>query len=271
MNFRDYCAIEAVNWSSLKLLCAETGGSPLLYKYHQEHPTPDKPAFQLGRAAHAAVLEPDSFASQYVVYPGKVRRGKQWEAFQEDHADAEIVTAADYSLSEAMAQAVHAHPVAAPLVKGGKSEVTAEWVDPVTGRECKARIDHRLPIQIADLKTAREIDPRNFCRAASRYLYYGQMAFYHDGAVLAGMIPEDAKLPAIVAVQSSPPHDVGVFSVGQAAIEAGRKLYRGLLDRLNDCIVADDWPGAAPGVQELELPHWAPGMDDDGTSTINWE
>ena len=310
--FSDYLAIEAVNWSSLKLMHA----SPLCYHYYRSRPTPDKPAYQLGRAVHTAILEPDEFQSRYTimsgpqpndwrnigaaqvegklgelyaVYDGKVRRGKAWDAFEADHGtdprpillqkdvdrsvelwervgDAEIVTAEQMDTSTVLALAVQRHEAASLHLSGGVAEQTLTWTDPVTGLKCKGRADY-ITDRVIDLKTAREVEPRRFNYAASDYLYHGQIAFYHDGARLAarehGHTDPPDMPPMIIAVQNCPPYDVGVFDIGEETLEAGRRLYRGLLDQLAECLERDEWPGAVPEVVDLELMYWAAGVEND--------
>jgi len=91
-------------------------------------------------------------------------------------------------------------------------------------------------------------------------LYFGQLAFYHDGAVQSGRLPKDAKLPCIVAVSTVEPYDTMAFRVSAETLEAGRILCRDLIRRYEQCLAAKLWPGIAPDLQTLELPNWAPGM-----------
>ena len=262
--FQSYLDINAINWSSLKAMHV----SALAYRWWQDHPSPDKPAYQLGRATHSAILEPESFATEYVVYPGKVRRGKAWEEFQEENGWCEIITANDMELAETMAAAVQVHPVASTLLSGGDAEVNLEWTDPVTGMKCKGRADY-LTDRVIDLKTAREVDPRRFSRAIADYQYHGQLAYYHDGWRRSMCDPDSPVLnPIIIAVQSQPPYDVAVYQMTDEAMDAGRALYRGLLDRLAECMATDTWPGVAGEVVDVELPPWAAGTETDNAPAL---
>ncbi len=71
--FADYCAIDAVNWSSLKHLWA---GSPLHYKHHRESADKDTTGRKMGRLLHAMAL--GSFDEEFVVFEDGDRRGKVW-------------------------------------------------------------------------------------------------------------------------------------------------------------------------------------------------
>jgi len=259
-NFNEYLNLDGINWSSLKLIHE----SPLAYRYWQDHPRGDKPAYALGRAAHVAILEPERFAKDVVVFDGR-RAGKVWKEFQEENDGAEIVKPAEMAQIKAMVDAVHNHPVAMSALECGTMETNMEWTDPVTGLACKGRADC-ITDRVVDLKTAREVNRRQFTRAAADYLYHGQTSFYHDG--YGHMMNEQgggasAIPPLIIAVQSTPPYDVAVYEIGADALEAGRNLYRGLLDTLKACQDADYWPGCEVDAVEMELPPWAAGVEEE--------
>ena len=261
--FSDYLDISAVNWSSLKALHV----SPLNYRYWKDHPSPDKPAYALGRATHSRILEPDTFQDEYVVWDGR-RAGKPWKEFQEANITMDILRPAELEQVEAMAAAVEGHQVASALLAGGDAETTLEWTDPPTGLKCKGRADY-LTDRVVDLKTAREVDPWSFNGAIGKYLYFGQLAFYHDGWKKCMCNPDSrTEPPIIIAVQSVPPYDVAVYELGTEAMDAGRNLYRGLLDRLKECMDTDNWPGCASEVVGVELPPWAPGTETEAAPKI---
>jgi hypothetical protein len=88
---------------------------------------------------------------------------------------------------------------------------------------------------------------------AADYGYAAQLAFYHDGAVQNRLI-DGSQRPYIIAPQKSEPYDVVVFQLKPETLEAGRAIYRALLQRLVECTEANYWPGVAPELQELGLP-----------------
>ena len=312
-----YDDIEALNWSSLKLMHP----SPLLYRYRQSVPREDSSALRLGRAIHCAVLEPERWASDYIVEPdvnattraGKAERA-QWLAplaaraglsesvvAQPDFGDqkykankdakntwrasfagkariidgsedvaeflpagAEVLTADEHATAEACAAAIAAHTHASAWLRGGRTEQVVTWTDPETGVKCKARLDLSKAGGVVDLKSTRHHTVRQIAADCARYLYHGQLAWYHDGARAAGVLPHGADGPRIVAVSTVPPHDVACFTMGVQGIELGRRLYRKLLSDWLDCQASDWWPGMAPEPMELPLPRWTPdGSEED--------
>lgn len=243
-----YASIPAVNWSTLKHLRV----SPLEYQYRLTHPT-DSAAFTFGRAVHAALYEPEQFAAHWVVYPGPVRRGKEWDAFRLAHEDDEIITLAERDAAQRMADAVRSHPVAGPMVEGSYVEQGIRWIDEETGVECKGRVD-QVNGRLGDLKSAQTIDPRQFASASARYGYHTQMAFYLDGLAANGI--EFGEAPVLIAVEKDEPYDLIVYELPPNAIEKGREEYRHLLDVLALCRETGKWPGRATAPVQLTLPAW---------------
>ena len=287
----DYRSIHAVNWSSLKHL----HHSALLYRHRLDHPEPPKPAYVIGNAAHTAILEPAKMAERYAIWSREVadevayregipeskakgtppHSGKIYDAWLRENPNVQSLKADEMDDVVGMAAAVASHKDASAALSGGRAEVVIEWDDPRTGIACKGRADYILPLGIIDLKTALSVLARVFGTQAAKLMYHGQLAFYHDGAITAGMISSSADPPVMVAVEKAPPYDVACREMTTVQLAAGRCLYRDLLATLQSCIEADYWPGVAPVREELYLPDWAPGMGgpehaDDVSDPDEW-
>lgn len=248
--FEQYKAVKALNWSSLK----ELRRSPHHYQWAIDNPRPDTDTLIVGRAGHTAILEPMRFLREYAMWSGKIRRGKEWDAFKDKHADKTIIREQDYSLVEAMAQSVHEHEAASELLAGCKVEQSITW--DYDGRPCKARVDAFKPGILADVKTTSDLS--RFTNDAYKFGYHGQLAWY--GMALAAALGESVDT-YILAVESKPPHDVGVFKCTNEFITEGEQLVFQLLDLLQACEQADSWPGSMPDVCELALPAWLKNTD----------
>lgn len=265
MIYDEYAAIKAVNWSSLKHLDV----SPMAFQHNLKAPEASSEARELGTALHCAILEPLVFRERYAVAPdfgdlravegrttkeeGKANkeRRNQWIA---EHEGAQVLTAEDSERITNMSASVRGHRAALAAVQGATEQVVT-WTDPTTGLACKARLDV-ISDGVTDLKSAMDVSPRAFGQAAARYLYHGQLAFYHDGLIHSGRLTP-RRLPLFVAVQNRAPWDVAVYNMQSEHVEAGRLLYQRLLRRLADCAAADWWPGVAPEIMPLQLPQWA--------------
>jgi len=149
----------------------------------------------------------------------------------------------------------------------GDCEVPIEWR---FGDDlCKGRLDKVVRSDnggcdlIVDLKTTADASPWGFGRSAAKYDYHTRAAWYADGYSEATR--RHARF-VLVAVETKPPFDVVVYSVPPHVMEAGRAVYRRLLDRWRQCSGDDYWPGIADDELELELPRWALGeaqIDND--------
>lgn len=252
-----YDTIRAVNFSTLK----ELERSPAHYAHRLTHPRADTPAMRLGRAVHTAVLEPERFADEVVVFDGATRRGKAWDEFASTHEAHTILKADEHDVCCAIRDAVRGHAVAGPLL-AGDSEVTVEWDDPATGLPCKGRIDHLDGDAVFDLKTTGTIDAWAFEAHSARMLYHAQLALYARGVSVAHGIT--GVTATIIAVESEPPHDVAVFDLTDEALVVGAAKCDEWLARLVECRDSGTWPGRYADRQELTVPGWLSLDPDSG-------
>ena len=284
MEFEEYESINALNWSSLKHMAV----SPMAYRWALDHPRKDTPALLLGRAVHCAVLEPEVYRDRYLVPEEKrcattkkdgercshsalpfadhcgVHKGQaEADAFAADHPGVEVLTADQGETVEACVASVRAHHDVSDLLEGCTTEQVVTWTDPGTGVACKGRIDALTPRTVIDLKTTREL--ARFEQDAARLLYHAQVAWYLDGARAAGVVDPSARA-WIVAVETVGPYDCGPLEVAGADLDAGREVYRRLLDTWVSCRDTGDWYGRIPVGRRLELPRWAPGFEPEEVS-----
>lgn len=188
-----------------------------------------------------------------------------WEA---DNAGKTVVLADEHALAERCAAAIDDHPKAREILRATKNEQVVTWTDPATGIACKMRGDAIAPTYLADLKSTRRKSLRRIFADFAEFLYHGQIAWYHDGAVAAGVLPQSAQWPYAVAVQTAEPFDVAVVQADTFTMAAGRNLYRSLIQRYAGCVAADMWPGIAPDVVPWMIPSWAQQSDD--TEEMDW-
>jgi hypothetical protein len=230
--FPAYHRAKAVNWSTLK----EMAKSPLHYQYRLTHPPEETAAMRLGRAIHTAVLEPDVFPLEYVVFDGSRRAGAVWDEFALVNSGKTILKAEEYEAALDCRDAVRRHKVARRLLRWGKPEVTLKWIDPQTRIRCKGRLDWIAPGGVlVDLA------------------YHEQLAFYRSGLLACGRKPAAVY---IIAVEAEEPHDVAVFELDEDQLWAGAEVVGELLARVKECRRLRRWPGRDEGAQKLDLPPW---------------
>lgn len=253
--FEEYIKIEGLHATSLKDMLV----SPRLYQWRRKNKREDTDSLRVGRACHTAILEPDRFAFEYLVWRGSKmgrRFGKRWDEFTAlaKSAAQTILTEQQYETAIALRDAVRQHPLAKALLdEGGRKELTIRWTHERTGLPCVSRVDYLCSV-ITDVKTTKNTAPGKFSADAVRFGYPMQAGFYGDACAAAGL----GALPfKFLAVQNVPPYDVAVFNVPEDVLAFGRKQYEEAIDKLIACKESNTWPGATPDEEELRLPAWA--------------
>lgn len=228
-------------------------------------------AMALGTAIHRRILggEPPP---PPVVYPGKVRRGKEWERFKALHSrpdrNERIITAtqaereeAEEAKVDAMALAIEAKPFAVELLTQGKQEQTLlyDWM----GRACRSTPDCFNDARVVELKSTICADPFKFKWDALRRNYPAALAWYKQAVALSGFgQPQEAY---IVAVESSPPFPVTVMRLTPQALDIGLRQVRLWFERLIACEASGAWPGYCESVVDFDIEDdEAPPLDFSG-------
>lgn len=260
---------DPVNWSTLKAMCQ----SPRHYRHGLTVERADSDAMQLGRLTHAMVYEAAEVAARYVLLPRFNRAMKDATAIEKgydggreaaeafDAGEREAIKPDLWTRATSMAASLASDPVAARMIVGGYAEQRIEWTDEATGIACRGRVDH-VNGRLSDLKTSITIEPRQFAAKIVHMGYHAQLAYYLDGLTANGVALDER--PALIVVESMPPHDVVVLEFSDRDIATGRAVYRRCLDTLAMCRAADSWPGVGGGmIQPVMLPAWAAPVEDD--------
>lgn len=279
----DYHAWEAASNSRLSRLMK----SPAHLRTYIETPQADTSALAFGRAAHVAILEPDSFRGLYATASqciwktkkgDRCSKGGTWpieggSALCSTHLEAaqaeglvidervQLLSEQEFAACLAMRDSVMSMKRAAGMLSGdGEVEISIAWNDPRTGVRCKGRLDRHSPDlpggAIVDLKTTRSASRLDFERAIFSFGYHRQGAMYSDGAREVGI---EAKHYVIIAVEKEPPYGVGIFRLTEGAIGGGREQLQpllGLYSRIQD-IPRADWWAYPDEVRDVSLPAYA--------------
>ena len=219
-------------------------------------------AVEAGRSAngrsrsrrHGSIVDALVLGGDYAVWPG-TRRGKAWEAFEEENEDKLIVTAAEFEHAQRCVEALRANEHAARALRGlAHCQVDWKWL----GRACRSELDVLNPDDgiLTDLKTASSVHPVRFTAAAIRYGYHAQLWFYSQAAAFRGVTVRECYL---VAVESAPPYPVTVLRLTRRALDAGERMCRSWMERLLACEAADEWPSYTQTIVDLDVPD----LDDE--------
>jgi hypothetical protein len=252
-----YHALEAASNSRLSRLLR----SPAHLREYLDNPPSQTDDMLLGSAAHALILEPESFAGLYQRAPEGDRRAKAvkdaWAELEARHPFATLLKPDHYDACQRMRDAVLSHEAASYLVgAAGDVEVSLLWDDPATAVRCKGRPDKlagSLGV-VVDLKTTQNASAEEFTRSVHNFGYFRQGAMYLDGLAECGVQVQHF---VIIAVEKTPPFGVAVYRLREDAIEAGRKQLRSLLHTYRWCMERGEWPCYPETIQDLSLPRWA--------------
>lgn len=256
--------------------------------FYALHLDPDRPkraekAGQLeGNLAHCALLEPAAFEKRYVVIPSDAPKRPteaQWNAvksnessmaakewwsdFLDRHSNARIITAEQEYIAKAQAESMLKLPSVwgghsmAEMLTRGRSEVSAYWVDQLTGMRCRCRPDLVVPINprqvvLFDVKTYSDASQREFMRQVARKRYFIQDSFYSEGFAHASGLEVVAFI--FVVVETSWPFLAASYQLGEESRHEGALQHRDLLDLYAECKRSGKWPGYTPSTATIELP-----------------
>lgn len=229
-----------VRFSHLKLMAL----SPAHYHAWADKETP---AIERGRALHSIILG----GQRVTYYPGKVRRGGEYDAFCKENHDAHVLNKGDFDKVCAMADAVFANKRAMEVL-AGQHELEVDWE--YLGRKCQSHIDCLGPggEWITELKSTVSSSPAKFAYQAAHMGYFAQVAYYRAAVLQAQLgVPRTVYF---VAVEQAPPHVVTVMEVAPHALESGAKSVRAWFERLLSCEAANDWPGYVQDIVPLDTP-----------------
>lgn len=236
--------------------------SPKHYWHHYLNPDRERdeptPALVLGSAVHSIILEPDLFTGEYVANPGIDRRsnaGKaEYAAFIAENAGKTILTDDQMQTCLAIRDAVHTHPVAAGLLRGGASEQSFFGIDSETGELIKCRTDYMVGDMIVDVKTTEDASPNGFGKSAANYRYPLQVAWYHG--VLDAAFDHHPPYWVFLAVEKSPPYAIGIYYPDAADVQRASVAARRDFLRIVEHRRSGQWPDYGVEALPLALPTW---------------
>jgi hypothetical protein len=231
---------------------------------------PTTPALGLGLATHAACMEPERFAEQYVIAPefgpqrktdscsseeakeNKLRK----QAWYKANEGRTIISSADGAATMGMIGAIQSHKLASRLMAVGIPEATLLWHDPETGLRCRVRPDvlRDDPGVIVDLKSTEDASPSGFARSVAKYKYHWRHALYVMGAQALRL---SVRNYLFVAVEKFPPYAIGIYQLDEYSVARGYEAVRGGIDLMARCMKANEWPGYDEHTQTITLPQWA--------------
>lgn len=249
MNYNEYRKIEALNNTGMGYL--QRSPRHYIAWRNGEIEDTDSEARRLGLAVHCILLEPFQFAHRYDVKgDGRTKAGKAQKA--EIEADGKIaLSAKDYETATRIFNAVMHNKTAAALIRSTQHEIARTWTDPESGAKCKGLADgwNAEGRVLLEVKTCQNASPDAFKADIAHWQYHRQAAFYADGF--------GAKRVIMLAIEKTPPYEVGIYELPPLVLAAGREIYKPLARLYANCGKQNRWPGYTEEPQKLFLPAWA--------------
>lgn len=252
----EYLTWEAVTYDVLKAVRRSPGHARARML---EMPDEDTMALVLGRALHAAILEPALYLKTYAVGPQVDKRYKEgkekWAEFEAANVGKNIITESQSLKVDGMRTAIQHSRTATEVLLGGETELSICWKDPETGMLCKGRLDkwNKDLKTIIDLKTARDASFHAFRSKLVDFGYDQQGAFYRRGMEVLGLAVDSV---VFVAVEPEEPYGVGVYELDDTQLPLLYSLNKDMLKKWAFCVGNSHYPTYEDCPQVLSLPDW---------------
>lgn len=201
--------------------------------------------FDIGTAAHCAVLELELYAERIVHVPFDDYRTKEARDIR-DAAYAASKTPlkpAEVEIANSVRDALHARREIADLFRGGHAEASITFE--IDGVPCKCRPDYIAKDHILDLKTVASAHPRAVAMAAMRDGWHVRAPWYLHGVAMGApeLLPATGRLRYLfVCVEKTPPYLIEVYELEARAIAWGEHVIRRGLRLFQQCREDDRWP-----------------------------
>lgn len=236
MSFEEYCEIPAVNCSKLVAMKK----SPLHFRHCWSAVSEDSPAKQWGRAVHCLLFEHKDFENRYTVFDGR-RAGGKWDEFSEENSAKEILSRSQWDNAMLAAGRFLEEPLVQELIASGRPEVSLLVPDLLA---CKARLDWIASDgTMVDLKTTRNITPRNFGRDFFALSYDIKLGMYRRWLRFFS----EVRSVELIVMENEPPFDLAVVPVPDSVLDQGERRGIELIEKLKDHVERDHWPGVFNG------------------------
>lgn len=261
---------------------------PANAKHYIENPPEYKEEFAIGRAIHAFVLEPEKFASDFLIGINAKRNSNDtrqewadwygahgwsssrdwiiekkskaatWNPEFEAQTGKVMITPEKLEEIKLMSDSVAANPEAMMLLTNGRAEQSYFWQDDETELELRCRPDFENDDFVTDLKSCASANPRNFKRDALNFDYVLQAAFYSSGIY---QVTGKRKPFVFLAIEKKAPYLTSVISYDDATMEKADELYHYRLRKLYECLQSGQWSGYKNELQASAPDYYFEEMD----------
>ncbi len=257
MSSEEYHAHKAIGSTTLKL--ANESMAKFKAQVDGKIPKQETDYFNLGKAAHSAILEMDF--KNYVCGPDVAKNTKIWKDFEAANPGKICLKEAQYNLVRGMYGAFNQHDLAPKIIHSGSAE--ASFFVNISGVEYKARPDYLVKegeretegYYIVDYKTTEDLEISAIQRAIGNYGYDLSAAHYIN--VVSAALEKPITEYYWIFQAKEPPFELGVFRFDDEGKDRARKCVNRLYAKISASTASGDWPPAfAPKIYDVDLPHY---------------
>lgn len=190
------------------------------------------------------------------------KRGKKYDAFLAEQPEGvTLMTQKEYDAEfyalDKISQNVTRCESAKWLIEQTQSTANLKlfWDCPITGRRRRCELDGWIESSrhIIDIKTAADISPDGFAKAAASWGYHIQEATYREAVIQwTGYEPIEF---FFVVIKNDEPYDVAVYWLHEEFVDIGHTFNREWMPRLDRAMREDNWHRPAEPVR-LDPPRW---------------
>jgi len=219
----EYHARDGVSSSAVKSVFKKS-----VAHWKGEKRNPNNPAFAMGTAVHANLLEKER---NLVVKGPKTKSSVAFKTMKDNlDKDQVLLTEVEFNVANCIARGALANPLCATALNHTDrvNEVSIFVEDPISGLMLKTRPDLMIESEntVYDVKTTQDASPSGFLRECVKYGYFLQGAHYVYTCQLAGL---DISEFSFIACEKSAPFISHMHVMGPEIMEwATEKLHKTL-------------------------------------------
>ena len=218
-----------------------------------------KQAFKVGNAVHAAALEPEEFAKDYVITDLDMRK-KEGRDFAKENAGKTILKGQEAETVRECVASLLRNPICSKLIEAdGLVEDSVFLEDEATGVKVKCRCDKFIPKTnvVFDIKTTASWDNRRAAQNFHDLGYHIQQAHYTSILAEKRGVPLSEFRMVFGVVEKVVPYRCRAVELSAEFAELGHDIRNDLLIDLKDRVAEDIWCDDDEfGLLELELPRY---------------
>ena len=250
MSNEQYHAHHALGSSSIKTVATKS------LAHWKGQVRKDSPAFALGSAVHAELLEPEK---QLLVRGPETRRGKAWS---EGKAEADeqgkiFLTESDFDLAKDMSNACLDNRMANHLLMNPAMIAEASFFAtcPDTGLELKTRPDGLIMDSgiVLDIKTTQDVSPQGFDRTIRNFGYDLQSAFYMYILKLCDVRVDNF---IFIGIEKDKPHVTACYELSEMYLRHAHNRMMDTLHLIKRAQDEDHYGTQWPDLGTVHLPAW---------------